>query len=214
MYDDLEFLITTKCGSRAFNLQDDDSDYDYFSIINTPDESYGDINRWNEIWIDNKDYFCLHISSLYDIAVCGSPLIVPYYDSIVSYNSEVLYNFWLNNSSDLSEINLWSTYNTTINQVSYDLGRKSEKSYSICVRLIALIWCRYFVKDILTAKNLSSVWVDRYKKVKSGEFGFSEVSSYLEEIKTKSFLDFYRSQPINYSLHDEYKKILDQILGG
>ena len=43
MYDDLEFLITTKCGSRAFNLQDDDSDYDYFSIINTPDESYGDI---------------------------------------------------------------------------------------------------------------------------------------------------------------------------
>ena len=216
MYEDINFLVTSPCGSKLFGLDNDKSDYDYLSIITTNNTNYYDLDRYIVLNPDdNIDIFCHNLLSMYNIKYCASPLIIPSYDSIAYYNSSILNEFWLKHNVGLSEIYLNSTYHLTIEQVNHYIDLEYITGYSVAVRLIGLMWCRYFTDNIFQARdNFADIWVDRYNLAKSGDVSTSELKNFLGEIQTPSIARFYESKIANYELHDQYKVVIDKIIEG
>lgn len=216
MYEDINFLVTATCGSKLFGLDNDKFAHSYLSIIITDTPSYYDLKQ--SIVLEpypNTNIFCHNLLSMNNINYCASPLIVPSYDAIVSYNSPLLNKFWLNNSIKLSEMNLNVTYQIAIEQANYYIDNEYTAGYGLSIRLIGLMWCRYFTDNIFQARdNFADIWVERYNLAKSGDISTSELKNFLSEIQTPSIARFYEYQNANYELHDQYKLLIDSIIEG
>lgn len=216
MIENLDLLVTSRCGSSLFNLHDPNtSDNDYFALVNSPNINEISTKVMSYTKYNDDDLFYSPITAMYDIRSCASCLIVPSYDAIVSYTSEPLYNFHKSNAIELAEIHPGATYHSALNTIKMYIDTNRVGRFNICIRLIALLWTRYYLDSFLTARdNIPEFWRERYFRAKEGNMSISEVKKYLDEIKTLTIVKFYTNQPINYALHDEYKSIIDKILEG
>ena len=159
------------------------------------------------------DYFITSLDRFNYIEMCASPLIAPSYDSVIGGNSEELKNFWKNNSSDLADICPFSTYQSSIKQSEFYLttaGR--EHSYKIAVRLIGMMWCRYYTGDLLSARQLTKEWRDRYFSAKRGELSSTDIMVWLDKIRTPSIKRYFNNEYKNIELHDQFKIIINNVL--
>lgn len=114
----LDFLITSNYGSKSFsvrhNLANED---DYFSFVNS--KNLNDLSENTPLCIQHqeKKVYCLPITAISDIKTCASWFSVLAYDSIDSYESKLLYDFWCSNKEDLSNIYPHITYGSIISKV-------------------------------------------------------------------------------------------------
>lgn len=72
-----------------------------------------------------------------------------------------------------------------------------------------MLQARYYVDNFLDAKNNINYFLP-----KNCNNDFVDVKKNFKELNTETFLRFFKNQPINYTLHDEYKKVVDGILKG
>lgn len=213
MIDKNKFALTAMVGSRLFNLNAIDSDYDYLAI-EYKNESKDVIEGRQAKERDGEiDYFITSLDRFNYIEMCASPLIAPSYDSVTGGNSEELKNFWENNCSSLADIWPISTYQSAIEQTEFYLTTEGlEYTYKIAVRLIGMMWCRYYTGDLLSARQLTKEWRDRYFSAKRGELSSTDIMVWLDKIRTPSIRRYFNNEYKNIELHDQFKIIINNVL--
>lgn len=205
-------LIKMICGSKAFGLDTEGSDTDFLSIVSCADETLMPHGQQVHVKTLTGDYFLARLDDMYQISGCASPLVAPYYNAVCQYENALLYQFISNNNYVLAEIAPNCTYRIVLNQVERYLEDARESAYKICARLLGLMWGRYYIGDMLSARNLSDLWRRRFFDGKYGIAGKKDVEKWLQELKTRSIRDYFSIQPANYTLHDQYKLVIDQVL--
>jgi len=216
----MRYDITARCGSRIYHLEHENSNYDCFTLVSGPNASIYEPDfpyHILPVYLPEEDNylnrFTFRTDSFYSIHMCANALISPLYDKSYEGESQILKDFWNENSYELAEISPYITYSSSITEVTSDIENKRSSKYSICARMIGLMWCRYYSNHIFSARDhLTREWKNRYWLAKAGKVTEREVKSWLDEITTQSFKDFYLNQPVNTQLHDEYKKVLDKVL--
>lgn len=163
---------------------------------------------------NNIEYMSFSLDSMYDIKKCASPLIVPGYKNIISYNSKILYDFWKENYHNLMDIYPNFTYRSSINQVESFLDMNMESAFGVCAWLLGIIWFRYYSGNMELAINTPEHWRDRIERCNSGLVTKLEVSDWLMSCKNISISTYFSNQYENISLHDKYKKIIDKLIEG
>lgn len=207
------FVITACCGSRLFGLEEDGSDKDYIALVlpseGTPEGMPAKAEQ------DGADYFCHRLDDMRDIVACASPLIVPSYDSVTGGSSQQLREFWEGNAAALAEIDPIATYLGALAQVeSYLTTPGWERTYKIAVRLLGMMWCRYYTGDLLRARQLTPTWRERYFAAKRGELSAADILVWYEQLNTPSIRRYFGNEPVNRGLHEEYKILINKILEG
>ena len=158
------------------------------------------------------DFFFHRLDSCFSMDYCASPMIVPSYDSIWDYEDISLKEFWEKNSSALADISPNSTYKMSIEIVEDFLGRGEIRYYKTSVRLLGLIWCRFYVGNMLQSKHLPQHWKECYFDAKNGYIGDKEIRIMLQECKTNTFKKYFSNCSHNKEIHDKYKQVIDAVL--
>lgn len=208
----MKYYITALCGSRAYGLELENSDLDRMSFVF--DDGTLDFPDDTSLHIKDElgDHFLNRLESLYQIGWCASPYVAPHIDNVLEHSSKVLSDYWTENGSGLADISARITYESSIMQVEWYLDNNYEVAYKNSAKLLGLMWGRYYLGDMLSAKNFSEVWKERFYAAKAGSVSKSNVESWLQELKTRSIQDYFSIQPVNYALHDQYKLVIDQVL--
>lgn len=208
-----DFVLISKVGSKLFSLDTDSSDSDYIAL--TCGDSNYNFHETIQIKQSNgfDDYFISPLDSFNSIIVCASPFVAPSYDAIIGGSSDRLKNFIRKNSNALADIYPLVTYNDALNMAEFHLALNDVKrSYKIAVRLLGMMWCRYYTGDLLSARQLTPEWRDRYFAAKRGELDASDIMAWYNKLNTPSIQRYFSNEPKNTALHDQYKKIIDQVI--
>lgn len=207
------FAITACCGSRLFGLEEDGSDKDYIALVLPLGEA--PVGMPVKASCDGADYFCHRLDDMRNIVACASPLIAPSYDSVTGGSSQRLREFWTGNAAALAEIDPIATYLGALAQAeSYLTTPGLERTYRIAVRLLGMMWCRYYTGDLLSARQLTDTWRARYFAAKRGELSAADIWAWYEQLNTPSIRRYFESEPVNRTLHEEYKRLINTILEG
>ena len=200
------------CGSRLFGLETELSDKDFIGFVGGQDAEIVTEDHPYQVKDGVFDYFLHRLDSCLSLDYCASPMIVPSYDSVFDYEDTSVKEFWAENSSALADISPNSTYRMTIETVEDFIGRGEDRYHKISVRLLGLIWCRFYVGNMLQAKFFPDFLRKRYYDAKNGTIGEREIKLMLEECETNTFRRYFSNCPRNQEIHDQYKKIIDTVL--
>lgn len=210
-----DFAVITLGGSRLFDLEEDGSDHDFEAILTGETATKLSDERFSKIQIDGNDYFCIPLSAMLELGACASPLVVPTYDKVCGGSNQTLMDFWTSNAVGLADIYPLATYRRALAQVeSYLTTPGLERTYRIAVRLLGMMWCRYYTGDLLSARQLTDTWRARYFAAKRGELSAADILVWYEQLNTPSIRRYFESEPVNRTLHDEYKGLINTILEG
>lgn len=207
--------LIARCGSRLYGLEQEKSDYDYLHLVSGNNASKYDKEvcyQDNDTSTTVLDNFLIRTDSFYSINSCAGPLIIHLYDQTDNGESMILRNFWRVHNKELAEIALYTSYLATFHEVESDIAHDRVGKFAVCARMLGLMDCRYYTNHIFEARKLSPKWISRYWKAKGERVTLDEIKSWVDEVKTPSIQEFYRNQPVNTHLHDEYKKVLDKVL--
>lgn len=208
-----DIAMTALCGSRVFGLEESGSDWDYMALA-MPGAGLTE-DCFVKKTVDNADYFCVPLSSMLNLAACASPLVAPYYDSVVGGTNKPLMDFSTSHAAALAEIDPIATYLGALAQAeSYLAAPGLERTYRIAVRLLGMMWCRYYTGDLLSARQLTDAWRARYFAAKRGELSAADILVWYEQLNTPSIRRYFESEPVNRTLHEEYKRLINTILEG
>ena len=208
----MNYYLTVQCGSRLYNLENDISDWDYFALVGGEGSEALSNDMQTLVKKDNKDFFLHRLDSMLSIVYCASPFIAPYTNAVTDYESQSLKEYWDSNCYALADIAAGITYKSAIEQVEKYVELNYEKGFKICARLMGVQWSRYYVGNMLAARNLPEKWRSRYFAAKNGEAGIEDVKGWLDEIRTPSIQRYFSLEPINYELHNEYCQLINSIL--
>lgn len=213
----MKYDLSFNYGPKVFGLELNNYDYDWLHLISGTDIFIkGKLYKNPEnvpLLSDYSNEFVLRTDSFYNIAVCSSPIIVCLYDQVRGGESDILKNFISSNSRELSEIDIYSTYKTIIKDAQKSILEYYPYKYSGTAIQLGLLQCRYFTDHFFDARHLPIDWKARYYSAKAGKVELSEVKSWINEVNTPSIDKFFRSRSSqNTKLHDEFKKVLDQVL--
>lgn len=207
----MDIILTASAGFENysfFSLRSDSlNNTEFVRLINNSDSELYSKNIENDIV-----YHDYRLDSMLDIKNCALPLLVTSYSTTAECNNEPLYNFWNNNYVAMANIDRQSTYDFVINEVENCIHNNTEDEECNCIKNIGLIWCTYFVDNMYSAKNLSNIWKQRYYDSKNKLLDMDDVKKQLESIKTKHFCEYFKCLAPNTRLHNEYKKIIENIL--
>lgn len=155
------------------------------------------------------------IQKFKNIDLCGSPWIASFYDKSSDDYSNFLKTFWDAYSYDLAEINMHKTYNLTIAQSknflkNFDLNK--IKGLEHTVFYLGMLENRLYLEHLFLARELNAKWIDRYNKALNKTITENEFKDWLSELDQIAIREYFDSIPINYDLHEEYVKTIDQFL--
>lgn len=209
-----DFTLISFCGSRLFGLEEDASDYDYMALaVNAEQELISD--QFKQIQLEDGDYFCMNLRDMLTIENCASALVAPDYDSVLGGSSQTLKDFWAGHAAALADICPLATYNSALAQTEIYLERfQQPRALKVAVRLLGLLWCRYYTGDLLPARQLTPVWRERYFAAKRGEIGAAEIKTWYDQLCAPSIRRYFEAQPTNLALHEQYKAIINTVLEG
>ena len=138
--ENLDFLITSNYGSKSFSIRNNvANEDDYFAFVNS--ENLNDLSEKTPLyfWHQEKKVYCLPITAISDIKTCASWFSVVAYDSIDSYESKLLYDFWCSNKEDLSNIYPHVTYGSIMSKVKRCIELQDENAIEGCMRLMSML---------------------------------------------------------------------------
>ncbi len=206
------FALIAQVGSRAYGLDDAASDHDYMALL--AGDKTGLTPGWFlPVLVDDDDYYCLHLSDMLDLATCASPLVAPYYDSVTGGSSEILKTFWVTHAAALADIYPLATYHTALEQSeAYLLRPERPRAMRIAIRLLGMMWCRYYTGDLLSARQLTQVWRERYFAARRAEMTAADIQPWFEQLQAPSIRRYFEMQPVNRALYEQHKQVINTVL--
>lgn len=202
-------LLISIAGSYAWGMQNDNSDKDYFSIVEGKDKKIPDeeilLKKINDI-----DIFYLTKNSIENISCCSSLLFLQNINNTI-YASSSMCSFLKDNKKSFLNINPKISYKLTLQSIEEDKKYKEQLQYRQ-IQFSEVLKNFYYYGDFSKSLKLSDEIKNLCRKLKDGKkvLSESELNQYLEIIYTPSFKDYFYTFEPNTKLHQEFIKILNE----